>query len=102
MPKYRPKDWAISFRTKPTTIAKSRRPVVIDYEQDGHGSFSASQIKLMKAKGAHKRLRCQNGEPRIPRLLEEGLATKKPAWLERENPDWDGNYKVRYWHPDWQ
>ena len=25
-----------------------------------------------------------------------------PAWLDRENPDWDGNYKVKYWHPDWQ
>ncbi|HDP34189.1 MAG TPA: hypothetical protein ENN29_03660 [Candidatus Hydrogenedentes bacterium] len=25
-----------------------------------------------------------------------------PDWLERENPDWAGNYKVRYWAPEWQ
>jgi len=26
----------------------------------------------------------------------------KPTWLDAENPDWAGNYKVWYWHPDWQ
>lgn len=25
-----------------------------------------------------------------------------PSWLLDENPDWLGNYKVRYWDPDWQ
>jgi cysteinyl-tRNA synthetase len=25
-----------------------------------------------------------------------------PAWLEDVNPDWEGNYKVRYWDPGWQ
>jgi len=25
-----------------------------------------------------------------------------PAWLGEENPDWPGNYKVRYWMEDWQ
>jgi cysteinyl-tRNA synthetase len=25
-----------------------------------------------------------------------------PAWLAEENPDWPGNYKVRYWDPEWQ
>jgi cysteinyl-tRNA synthetase len=25
-----------------------------------------------------------------------------PAWLGRANPDWPGNYKVRYWDPAWQ
>ncbi|MCF8227063.1 MAG: endo alpha-1,4 polygalactosaminidase [Bacteroidales bacterium] len=26
----------------------------------------------------------------------------KPDWLDEENPDWEGNYKVRYWNADWQ
>jgi len=26
----------------------------------------------------------------------------KPEWLDRENPDWEGNYKVRYWVKEWQ
>jgi cysteinyl-tRNA synthetase len=25
-----------------------------------------------------------------------------PSWIEAENPDWPGNYKVRYWEPQWQ
>ena len=25
-----------------------------------------------------------------------------PQWLERENPHWKGNYKVKYWEPSWQ
>ncbi|HED53180.1 MAG TPA: hypothetical protein ENJ00_03145 [Phycisphaerales bacterium] len=25
-----------------------------------------------------------------------------PAWLGPQNPDFAGNYKVRYWDPDWQ
>ena len=29
-------------------------------------------------------------------------ATSAPSWLAEENPDWPGNYKVRYWDEDWQ
>jgi len=25
-----------------------------------------------------------------------------PPWLDDENPDWGGNYKVRYWDGDWK
>lgn len=25
-----------------------------------------------------------------------------PEWLGEENPYWPGNFKVRYWNPDWQ
>jgi len=25
-----------------------------------------------------------------------------PSWLEHENPDWPGNYKVEYWNPEWK
>lgn len=28
--------------------------------------------------------------------------TNPPEWLEEENPDWPGNYKVRYWYKEWQ
>ncbi|HKL96379.1 MAG TPA: endo alpha-1,4 polygalactosaminidase [Paludibacteraceae bacterium] len=26
----------------------------------------------------------------------------KPRWIDRENPDWKGNYKVKYWDKEWQ
>ena len=25
-----------------------------------------------------------------------------PEWLYKENPDWEGNYKVKYWMEDWK
>lgn len=26
----------------------------------------------------------------------------RPDWIAAENPDWPGNYKVKYWNSDWQ
>jgi len=25
-----------------------------------------------------------------------------PSWLKKENPEWEGNYKVEYWNKEWQ
>ncbi len=30
------------------------------------------------------------------------LTAAAPAWLLAENPDWPGNFKVKYWAADWQ
>ena len=30
------------------------------------------------------------------------LTTLAPPWLEKENPELAGNFKVKYWHPDWK
>ncbi len=30
------------------------------------------------------------------------LTTNAPVWLGWENPEWKGNYRVKYWHPAWQ
>ncbi len=27
---------------------------------------------------------------------------QKPSWLQEENPNWPGNYKVKYWEKEWQ
>ena len=29
-------------------------------------------------------------------------SSNPPLWLAGENPDWEGNYKVKYWEPEWQ
>ena len=31
-----------------------------------------------------------------------GWRPGSPAWLGEQNPRWRGNYKVRYWEPEWQ
>ncbi|MCD4732322.1 MAG: endo alpha-1,4 polygalactosaminidase [Bacteroidales bacterium] len=28
--------------------------------------------------------------------------SNKPAWMDAENPDWEGNFKVKYWEEGWQ
>lgn len=33
---------------------------------------------------------------------QSGWSTNPPSWLDKENPDWEGNYEVRYWDPEWQ
>jgi cysteinyl-tRNA synthetase len=30
------------------------------------------------------------------------LTAAAPAWLGKQNPEWKGNYRVKYWHPEWQ
>ncbi len=30
------------------------------------------------------------------------LTSNAPKWLGHTNPDWEGNYKVRYWDTDWR
>lgn len=31
-----------------------------------------------------------------------GWNNNNPSWLMKENPDWEGNYKVQYWDNEWQ
>jgi len=26
----------------------------------------------------------------------------KPSWMSAQNPNWPGNFKVKYWDPEWQ
>lgn len=33
---------------------------------------------------------------------DKSWKTGDPIWLYKENPDWEGNFKVFYWHSDWQ
>lgn len=33
---------------------------------------------------------------------QSGWGPGNPTWIQAENPNWKGNYKVRYWEPEWQ
>ena len=33
---------------------------------------------------------------------QEGWEKEPPSWLAGENPEWEGNYKIRYWDLAWQ
>ncbi len=32
---------------------------------------------------------------------EESWSGSPPAWLHDENPEWEGNYLIEYWDPEW-
>ena len=58
-----------------------------------------------KANGGHRLLVAYMsiGEAESYRYYwQSAWQTGNPAWLDAENPDWEGNYKVRYWEPEWQ
>ena len=69
--------------------------------------FTASEIERLKqkAKGGKRLVVCylSIGEAEDYRYYwQSSWKRHKPAWLSRENPNWPGNYKVRYWYPEWQ
>ena len=85
--------------------ASSYKTVVIDYSSDGTdaGRFTAEEIADLKASGKTVLAYLSIGEAEAYRWYwESAWNTSPPAWLGKENPDWEGNYKVRYWHEEWQ
>jgi cysteinyl-tRNA synthetase len=83
--------------------------VVMDYSRDGSdaGAFTADEISRMKTRqGRHDKIILSYmsiGEAEDYRYYWQGeWKQRKPSWLDKENPDWPGNYKVRYWDKHWQ
>lgn len=69
--------------------------------------FTATEIQQLKQKanGGTRMVICYMsiGEAEDYRYYwNNSWATAAPSWMAAENPDWPGNYKVRYWDADWQ
>lgn len=81
---------------------------IIDYSRDGTegGKFSAAEIAGLKhSPGGSKTVLayCSIGEAEDYRWYwQTGWRPGDPAWLGPENPEWKGNYAVRYWMKGWQ
>ncbi len=90
----------------PVDIVKAGfRHVIMDYSSDGSGAgeFSKSAIDRIKAAGIVPISYFSIGEAEDYRFYWKPEWKKTPpAWLGRENPDWKGNYEVRYWNLDWR
>jgi cysteinyl-tRNA synthetase len=82
--------------------------VVIDYSAGGddESAYTAAQIASLKASPGGDKLvlaYMSIGEAEDYRFYwQDGWQPGDPTWLDAENPDWQGNYKVRYWDPAWQ
>ena len=69
--------------------------------------FTASEINQLrnKANGGKRIVICYMsiGEAEDYRYYwDASWNASKPSWIAAENPDWAGNFKVRYWNADWQ
>jgi cysteinyl-tRNA synthetase, unknown class len=87
----------------PKAIAKSSADmVVIDYSGE-NGPFTRAQVEKMKRKPDGSRriviAYMSIGEAETYRWY---WPQHSSAWLGPENPEWRGNYGVRFWHPGWQ
>ena len=80
--------------------------VVIDYCGDDR-PFSSAEVEAMRQRpdgGRRLMLAYMSiGEAESYRLYwDESWRRRPPSWLGKVNPDWDENYAVRFWDPEWQ
>lgn len=81
--------------------------LIMDLYFDETTEFTAGELTQLKNKtNGGKRLIISYmsiGEAEDYRYYwQSSWKTGNPSWLDDENPDWAGNYKVRYWEPEWQ
>ena len=99
-----------NFSTKQdfiTAVSATNYDAIIMDLYHNETAFTSAEIQVLKTK--------QNGGKRLViAYMSIGEAEDyryywntdwekdKPSWLEPENPEWAGNYKVRYWETTWQ
>ncbi|MFH0864953.1 MAG: MJ1477/TM1410 family putative glycoside hydrolase [Bacteroidota bacterium] len=79
--------------------------IIIDYSIDGtdEGKFTPQEITQIRNSGKKVISYLSIGEAEDYRYYwQSSWSTSPPSWLGPENPDWAGNYKVRFWDPQWQ
>ena len=79
--------------------------IVMDPSADGSiaGEWSAEQIQQIAASGKLPIAYLSIGEAENYRWYwQPSWDTDPPGWLGPENPQWPGNFKVRFWVAAWQ
>ena len=88
--------------------------LIIDYSSDGteEGEYSSLDLQLMREPEDKLLLSYLSiGEAETYRyyweedwdLNNDGIPDPSaPEWLDIENTDWEGNFKVKYWLEEWQ
>lgn len=81
--------------------------LIMDLFFSDGSSFTAAEINQLKSKAnGGKRLVISYmsiGEAENYRYYwQSSWRSHPPSWLDKENPSWAGNFKVKYWNPEWQ
>ncbi len=96
----------------PAILASGFALVVMDYSRDGSdaGRFRRGEVGRLLERGITVLAYLSVGEAEDYRFYwdrswdvdRDGIPDPgAPHWLGHANPDWPGNYKVRYWEPGW-
>ena len=101
------KSWAIQLQdADPDLIAKSNfSSIVMDYSRDGSEDerYTKEEIQKIKDAGIVPIAYISIGEAEDYRFYwKDEWFYNKPEWLDKENPEWEGNYAVKYWHEEWK
>ncbi len=88
-------------------IATNYDLLIVDLFFNEESPFTAEEVEEMRAKAnGGRRLviaYVSIGEAEDYRWYwQTGWKPGNPSWLGEENPDWEGNFTVRYWDPEWQ
>lgn len=95
-------------------LASSDRDIiVIDAAFNSEGDWTPAEIKTIRAGKSGRRVVAYvsigEAEDYRPYWQKNWDANKDgkpdaaaPKFLNIENPDWKGNYRVRFWQPEWQ
>jgi len=81
--------------------------LIMDLFSPDNIAFTESEVGRLKAKANGGRRLVVSymsiGEAEDYRYYWKSEWKKDPpSWMDGENPDWEGNYKVRYWEEAWQ
>ncbi len=109
-------DWVYQIQNpNPRTLARAGFDVaVMDYSKDGseRKRFKRSELRKMQRKGVQALAYFSIGEAEsyrfywdrnwVEKVDSNRFTASAPSWLGHTNPDWIGNYKVRYWDPQWR
>lgn len=79
--------------------------LIMDVSRNGHwsGRYTEAELAHLRRNGRLLAVYLSVGEAEDYRgYWKKSWRPGRPAWLGPTNPEWGGNYKVRYWDPAWQ
>ena len=102
-------------KTKPAAVAKLKESgrdwIVLDATFAGDTPWEQSDLDTIRRGKAGRKvvayLSIGEAEDYRPYWQSEWVSNGKrtaaaPVWLGIENPEWKGNFQVKYWNADWQ
>jgi cysteinyl-tRNA synthetase, unknown class len=79
--------------------------MVLDYAQKNSAQIQIAKDSIAALNQAGKEivsyLSIGESEP-YRSYYQSSWNTNPPSWMGKENPEWAGSHKVKYWEPEWQ